>query len=63
MAEVKLPRCRVCGQEPERYRAVSGLFITRHGNFSKHESHDVTVRGGTQSEADARWRRMAGGEK
>ena len=60
MAEAKLPRCPYpgCKNEPQRDDSFGGKVSCEDSN-----THIIKVYGRTQAEADARWRRMAGGEK
>ena len=62
-----LPRCPVCGRAPlpceRRWAHFSVRFSRECSRSTSTTEHDICTAGSTQAEADARWRRLAGGRK
>lgn len=58
-----LPRCPVCGKEPKATKTELGRHMRGCIGDARHTWHEVFATGRTQAEADARWRRLAGGRK
>lgn len=58
-----LPRCPYpgCNSEPERGGSPPACYVDCP--CSGVLTHTISVYGRTQAEADARWRRLAGGRK
>ena len=60
-----LPPCQECGEQPKKMDLFGGYGwkCEQWDEYGGYRSHRIVAWGRTQAEADARWRRLAGGRK